>query len=275
MQNAFLSATARCLLRFTLGAILLSLAAFNIHSSLYHVSVHSVQHSEIFETSFLIVNTSERVAIKPNMKDGQIIITANKRDHKSRKSNSKSVIKQDLIATTHKLIDQMLDTVFNDSELFPMSDDRNESTIGDDFFHTIILRETPRDPHLSRLPSPTDLRVSQLIANERMVEPRTDDCNCLTHIDGRGPCCSRVFRRPHKMGVILSKQLLRERGGQYLRWLTDKFRLSAPIQGNDYRDVVLVRDFYAAVVSGYMYHKAGKFESECTRFHFLVAISQM
>ena len=98
-------------------------------------------------------------------------------------------------------LDKMLQQLFpsNDSDDDGLNATDN-SYNDDDFFNTTILvRDKPRDPRLSQLPSLNDTRSSVWTADERLVDHQSPLCNCTTHMDGRGPCCSRVFRRPHKM----------------------------------------------------------------------------
>ncbi|GKY93299.1 hypothetical protein MPSEU_000297400 [Mayamaea pseudoterrestris] len=94
--------------------------------------------------------------------------------------------------------------------------------------------------------------------DESNLHPMSDTCNCLTTtvMDGwGGTCCSRTLRHAHKMGNHLAREALPWEVWSNLRIATDTFRNSKPI--HDYRDVVIVRDFYDTIVSGYLYHKKG------------------
>ena len=84
-----------------------------------------------------------------------------------------------------------------------------------------------------------------------MVQQMSDDCNCLVDTNGRGPCCVRYYRRPHKMGNIQSLSLLPDGVRDLIRITSSEFLTHSPPY--DYRDVVLVRDLYDAVISGYLY----------------------
>ncbi|GKZ00931.1 hypothetical protein MPSEU_001044600 [Mayamaea pseudoterrestris] len=107
---------------------------------------------------------------------------------------------------------------------------------------------------------PLDIRNQSLNApkafNLAMVYPMSKDCNCVTDMNGRGPCCVRYYRRPHKMGNIQSLQLLPEGVRDLIRITSSEFLKRSPAY--DYRDVVLVRDLYSAVISGYLYHISGR-----------------
>jgi hypothetical protein len=94
--------------------------------------------------------------------------------------------------------------------------------------------------------------------DESNLYPMTEVCNCLTTtvLDGwGGTCCSRTLRHAHKMGNHLSRKVLTWEVWSNLRTATDTFRFSKP--SHDYRDVVIVRDLYSTIVSGYLYHRKG------------------
>jgi hypothetical protein len=84
-----------------------------------------------------------------------------------------------------------------------------------------------------------------------LVHPPSKDCNCIVDDNGRGPCCVRYYRRPHKMGNVQSLQLLPDGVRNLIRITSSEFVTSKPLY--DYRDVVLVRDLYSAILSGYLY----------------------
>lgn len=100
-----------------------------------------------------------------------------------------------------------------------------------------------------------DIRNQSLHAppavNAALVETPTEECNCVVDNNGRGPCCVRYYRRPHKMGNIQSLELLPDGVRDLIRITSSDF-LTRP-QEYDYRDVVLVRDLYSAIISGYLY----------------------
>ena len=104
-------------------------------------------------------------------------------------------------ANLEQMLLQLFPDIQDDDAAANTTDDSYNVTNDDDFLDTAsLVRDKPRDPKLSQLPSPKDTtRSSVWTANERLVNPKSPHCNCTTHMDGRGLCCSRVFRRPHKM----------------------------------------------------------------------------
>ncbi|GKY98205.1 hypothetical protein MPSEU_000778200 [Mayamaea pseudoterrestris] len=88
-----------------------------------------------------------------------------------------------------------------------------------------------------------------------------EDCSCWNP-DAKPPCCERTFRRAHKMGYVLTERLFTTKTFGARISTTQSFR-RFPAE-HDYRDVVLVRNFYDSIASGYLYHKQGK---ECWLDH--------
>jgi len=68
-------------------------------------------------------------------------------------------------------------------------------------------------------------------------------------------CCERVARRSHKMGHILSLKLFHPYSGINLAVLGTSRSEPPP---HDYRDVIISRNIYHSLVSGYLYHKTGR-----------------
>ena len=102
------------------------------------------------------------------------------------------------------------------------------------------------------------IRRTESPCDESNVYPMTETCNCLTTsvLDGwGGPCCSRSLRHAHKMGNHLARKSLASEIWSNLRVATDTFRYTKP--DHDYRDLVIVRDLFSTIVSGYLYHKKG------------------
>jgi len=90
-----------------------------------------------------------------------------------------------------------------------------------------------------------------------------DDCSCYNH-DSNTSCCVRTVRRSHKMGYVLTQQLLRRSKLLKQVAVTQKFRIddeTAASEGGgrgvaDFRDVVVTRNWYESLISGYLYHKS-------------------
>ena len=130
--------------------------------------------------------------------------------------------------------------------------DRVHSLYSDEIMQSsAYLNETLGTPafHLIDMRNQT-VNAPRAYAIEK-VQQMTDDCNCLVDMNGRGPCCVRYYRRPHKMGNIQSLSLLPDGVRDLIRITSSEFLSHAP--SYDYRDVVLVRDLYDAVISGYLY----------------------
>lgn len=82
-----------------------------------------------------------------------------------------------------------------------------------------------------------------------------EDCSCRNSKAGKD-CCQRVAVRAHKFGYMLVKEVFQP----YKKVLQKSF-LPETIPNNpnqDYRHVAVVRNVFAAMVSGYLYHKSGR-----------------
>jgi hypothetical protein len=103
------------------------------------------------------------------------------------------------------------------------------------------------------------------------VQPNRTDCSCEKDL-GAYHCCQRAVLRVHKMGMmavrswrkeLLSPMLVRNLPAPEITSHTDLgtgFRIlkDKPIKEGDYRHVVVTRNWYDALISGYLYHKSGK-----------------
>jgi len=90
----------------------------------------------------------------------------------------------------------------------------------------------------------------------RFPHPRnfTGECSCLNP-NSTLECCSRTFRRSHKMGCVMSMNLLEQYPGQYRLAAEPKFfTYNLGLPETDYRDVIVLRDLYSSILSGYLYH---------------------
>jgi hypothetical protein len=91
----------------------------------------------------------------------------------------------------------------------------------------------------------------------------TSSCDC---INPAARCCDRTIFRTHKFGTILIGDMFLQ-----FRQTDAKYRIhTLPTPKNldytlpttlDYRHVLVTRNWFDAIVSGYLYHKAGY---ECT-----------
>jgi len=96
------------------------------------------------------------------------------------------------------------------------------------------------------------------------------DCSCWNSNVSFG-CCERYLHRTHKMGVMLTKKLFA--GRRTNRTTSADILLTSP-HGNamsgrdltifdhssytDYREVILFRNIYESLISGYLYHSTGR-----------------
>jgi hypothetical protein len=110
------------------------------------------------------------------------------------------------------------------------------------------------------------------------VQRNRTDCSCEIDL-GAYHCCQRAVLRVHKMGIMAVQSWKDEYFGPILRrdlpipeitshrTLGSQFRMmkDKPIRDGDYRHVVVTRNWYDALISGYLYHKSGK---ECWLNYF-------
>lgn len=81
------------------------------------------------------------------------------------------------------------------------------------------------------------------------------ECSCMNS-KARKDCCQRVAVRAHKFGYMLVKEVFQP----YKKIIQASF-LPENIPRNpnqDYRHVAVIRNVFAAMVSGYLYHKSGR-----------------
>jgi len=99
------------------------------------------------------------------------------------------------------------------------------------------------------------------------TETRDEACSCQNP-QATPQCCKRVVQRGHKMGHILLSQIfsqfkddirlrvLKPKANQYLE---DDYVVELPKE--DFRHILVMRNIYDSLVSGYQYHRSGR---ECT-----------
>lgn len=115
-------------------------------------------------------------------------------------------------------------------------------------------------------PVDIDKLAKRWLRDERTIPypqpPSEEECSCWNPA-AMPPCCERSFRRAHKMGYVLTDRLFNTPSLRTKISTSQLFR-RFPAE-HDYRDVILVRNFYESIISGYLYHKQGK---ECWLNHF-------
>jgi len=123
--------------------------------------------------------------------------------------------------------------------------------------------------HLTKaklLPVPVDL-IRRGIPIELVYDfgpPRnfSGDCSCLNPRSSY-ECCKRDILRSHKMGTVLTKKLFDAYKPQIMaKNKVELFHYWDHLPESDYRDVIVFRNIYSSLVSGYLFHREGK---ECTR----------
>mmetsp|Transcript_22858 Transcript_22858/g.50773 ORF Transcript_22858/g.50773 Transcript_22858/m.50773 type:complete len:348 (+) Transcript_22858:136-1179(+) len=87
-------------------------------------------------------------------------------------------------------------------------------------------------------------------------------CTCCCYNSNTDfSCCERMFRPTHKMGFYatldLMKALQQVYGTNKISMMQGFKDLSKP-KDIDYRDAVVTRNVYAALISGYLYHRTGR-----------------
>jgi len=95
-------------------------------------------------------------------------------------------------------------------------------------------------------------------------ENEDDDCSCIIerhNKNHRRSCCDRKIIRVHKMGYALIAELFGADKGISVASLPDRvdiqFYENASRDVADYRYVIVTRNLYDALISGYLYHKMG------------------
>ena len=115
----------------------------------------------------------------------------------------------------------------------------------------ILDTSTPSDSFFSDVP--------ELHSIHQAGNTHQNGCSCY-NINATIHCCDRSFRRAHKMGFIMTQYLFHPLVQQRLVTLSEHFLLHKPPTKaiSDYRQVIMTRNWYDALISGYIYHKAGR-----------------
>lgn len=106
--------------------------------------------------------------------------------------------------------------------------------------------------------------------NYRTADKKTLGCSCVGELD-TFYCCQRAMIVVHKMGLTviqgLAESIFPMISGRYVgsaqimkdhaygRRFEDEYRLPKAM---DYRHVVVTRNWYDSIISGYLYHKSGR-----------------
>ena len=118
------------------------------------------------------------------------------------------------------------------------------------------------------------LTTTSLLAKQQQRQrPTFTTCNCYTHTSNNNKmCCQRVIFRTHKFGTILLGDLFasfrhqESSDGEYEYSIQTQptpksSNYTLPNYYNnkeiDYRHLLVTRNWFDAVVSGYLYHRAG------------------
>lgn len=121
----------------------------------------------------------------------------------------------------------------------------------------IVINEKMRAWKAGLEPNKVDLyQCNTKTANRPEVSSKDSICSCDNAL-ATSECCQRVVRPSHKMGYVLSWEIFQNfpltiNVTQDKRW---------ELPDTDYRDVIVTRDWYESIISGYLYHKSGR---ECS-----------
>jgi hypothetical protein len=87
-----------------------------------------------------------------------------------------------------------------------------------------------------------------------LADSSSNTCSCFNPKANK-TCCERAVRRSHKMGYILIREVYKF---ETEIDVNENFRRELPSLNQDYRDVIVTRNWYDAILSGYFYHKDGR-----------------
>jgi len=85
------------------------------------------------------------------------------------------------------------------------------------------------------------------------------ECSC-ENPNASLECCQRTFRRSHKFGCVATMNLLDQYGkGSNFKLAAEPkfFNYNVKLPDSDYRDVIVLRDLWSGILSGYLYHFKG------------------
>lgn len=121
---------------------------------------------------------------------------------------------------------------------------------------TTIRRDNLADEReeLLERTSPLSQPTTTNMVKNRHDENNSTACNCFqAHYQMKHHCCQRRIRRFHKMGYVLIDELFPSRSYSRIRKESIPRNYDAMAdqsQPVDYRDVVITRNFYDAIISG-------------------------
>jgi len=117
--------------------------------------------------------------------------------------------------------------------------------------HQTVLLPTP----MALLRQNYSLATYHLYANFSENRNFSGDCSCRNPRSSSAQCCSRVLRRTHKMGSVMSTFLFRSFPEIGTVWDPAYYNYTTSLPTTDYRDVLLIRNLFDSLVSGYLFHK--------------------
>lgn len=130
------------------------------------------------------------------------------------------------------------------------------------------LERTGQHDRTKSISKPFINDTSSALRGSRTVQFPNSSCSCCCYnFNADFQCCERTFRPSHKMGFYATLSLMRQLGYVYGTNKIDMqqgFRridwpnFGKPENEVDYRDVVVTRNIFEALISGYLYHKTGR-----------------
>lgn len=119
----------------------------------------------------------------------------------------------------------------------------------------------PRPMQLLRdgIPLQTEYKYKNALKTRLKNGQITAECSCQNPTSTFDECCKRRIMRTHKMGCVMTKDLFESYGPQ-VRRVTEphSYTYTKGLPKQDFRDVLVLRDLYDAIVSGYLYHIDGR-----------------
>jgi len=120
-----------------------------------------------------------------------------------------------------------------------------------------VLLEPPDDAFAMEIPKPAQITEGLHISSP----PHEGICSCW-NLTATQCCSERRIHPNHKFGHVLVTELFAEGSfyhmdGMPKGMLTGNFRKDY-FNRSDYREVFIIRNWFDAIVSGYLYHKSGR-----------------
>lgn len=129
----------------------------------------------------------------------------------------------------------------------------------------------PRPMQLMRDGTPlhTEYKYRNAGINRLRDGKLTGECSCQNPKSNFKKCCKRRILRTHKMGCVMTKDLFdaydgssssQSQAGGQIRRVTEphSYTYTKGLPRQDFRDVLVLRNLYDAIVSGYLYHIDGR-----------------